>query len=222
MRVWNDETRDAANPQSVQSLLVPRTARLSWFAPLFAILLAVAGLGHAQNSAQQQGSIPTFGTTVVISAGLTGEVYPIKPGSQRLPNFKNMKAVGKIYTTMLNVRQRDFAQGFPGVLGHFEWFAIDYTGRFWIEEPGKYRFRLSSADGSKLYIDGHQVVNHDGHHPPSGAEGGATLGHGVHRMRVEYFLGPRLHITLVLEVARPGDHWTVFSTDEFRPPANSE
>lgn len=219
MPVWTDENRGAPNPQSS---LFREGARLSWFAPLFAILSAAPGLGHAHNSAQQQGSTPTFGTTVVISAGLTGEVYLIKPGSQKLPNFENMQPVGKIYTTTLEVRQRDFAQGFPGVLGHFGWFAIDYTGRFWIEEPGKYRFRLSSADGSKLYIDGHQVVSHDGHHPPSGTEGSATLGHGVHSMRVEYFLGPRLHITLVLEVARPGGQWRAFSTDEFRPPANRD
>ena len=107
-------------------------------------------------------------------------------------------------------------------MGHFEWFAIDYTGRFWIQKPGRYRFRLASADGSKLYIDDRQVINHDGHHPPTAVEGSASLGRGVHHMRVSYFLGPRLHITLVLEVAGPGEQWRVFSTDELQPPANPQ
>ena len=106
----------------------------------------------AQTSAPQQEPMAKFGTTVVISSGLTGKVYPIKIGSQKLPSFKDLKPTGEIYTTALNVRQRDFAQGFPGVLGHFEWFAIDYSGRFWIEKPGNYQFMLASADGSKLYI----------------------------------------------------------------------
>jgi hypothetical protein len=104
-------------------------------------------------------------------------------------------------------------------LGYFEWFAIDYTGAFWIEKPGKYRFMLMSADGSKLYIDCKAVINHDGHHPPTAVEGSTLLSRGVHRMRVSYLLGPRLHITLVLEVAGPAEPWRVFSTDEFRPPA---
>jgi hypothetical protein len=30
------------------------------------------------------------------------------------------------------------------------WFGIDYTGRFWVGEPGQYRFSLLSDDGSKL------------------------------------------------------------------------
>lgn len=162
--------------------------------------------------------MPTFGTTVYISAGLTGEVFLIKPGSQTLPRFQDLESAGKIYTTALNVWPREFTQGFPGVLGHFEWFAIDYTGKFWIQKPGKYRFKLTSADGSKLYIDGRQVINHDGHHPPTSVEGSATLHGGVHRMRVSYFQGPRFHVALILEVAGAGEGWRLFSTDEFRPP----
>jgi hypothetical protein len=65
------------------------------------MLAAVPGLCCAQTSAPQQGTMPTFGTTVVISSGLTGEVYPIKPGSQKLPRFKDLKRAGEIYTTAL-------------------------------------------------------------------------------------------------------------------------
>jgi hypothetical protein len=182
-----------------------------------AIALVLLGACCAQNVAQPQGTMPSFGTTVVVSSGLTGKVYFIKPGTEKLPKFKNLEPAGEIYTTNLNVRHRDFEQGFPGVLGHVEWFAIDYTGRFWIERPGKYHFRLASADGSKLYVDDRRVINDDGHHPPVFVEGSATLRGGVHSMRVSYCVGPRRQLTLILEIAGPGEEWRVFSTDEFRP-----
>src|SRR6185369_16115150 len=101
------------------------------------------------------------GTTVVIPSGLRGNIYRIRRNSARLPDFRRLKPVGAIYTDSLNVPPQDFRQGFPGVTKRFEWFAIDYTGRFWIEHPGRYRFLLMSDDGSKLYIDDAVVVDND-------------------------------------------------------------
>ena len=104
----------------------------------------------------------------------------------------------------------------------FEWFAIDYNGRFWIEKPGEYEFSLLSDDGSKLYIDGKEVINNDGQHPPAEETGSVDLDRGIHRIRVSYFQGPRFHVALVLKVAGPGEELRVFSTDEFKPPPNPE
>ncbi len=59
-------------------------------------------------------------------------------------------------------------QGFPGIDNRFEWFAIDYTGNFWIARGGKYKFALNSDDGSKLYIDDTLVIDNDGQHPDAG------------------------------------------------------
>src|SRR5690242_9927754 len=91
-----------------------------------------------KNPIPSDGSMPTFGVTVVDSSGLQGQVYLIREGSQSLPNFKKLKPVGSIYTTRLNIPPRSFTDGFPGVTDRFEWFAIDYNGKFWIERPGKY------------------------------------------------------------------------------------
>ncbi len=44
--------------------------------------------------------------------------------------------------------------GFPGLTDRFEWFAMDYSGKFWIDRTGLYRFRLVSDDGAMLYVDG--------------------------------------------------------------------
>ncbi len=165
-------------------------------------------------------STPTFGTSVILPAGLRGEIFYLKPGADQLPRFEKMEPVGAIYTTQLNIPPREFKEGFPGVTDRFEWFAIDYTGRFYISDPGKYRFALVSDDGSKLYIDGHTVINNDGSHPARFLDGTVNLAGGIHSIRVSYFQGPRFQIALILAVSRPGGAWRVFSTNEFKPPAN--
>jgi hypothetical protein len=177
---------------------------------------------RAQDSPPQPETIPTFGTTVVIPSGLRGQIYNIKSRTRRLPNFEKLKPVGAIYTTTLNVPTRNFSEGFPGVTNRFEWFAIDYDGKFWIEKPGDYKFSLLSDDGAKLYIDDDVVVDNDGIHPPATVDGSVTLSGGIHRIRVSYFQGPRFQVALVLRVAATGEPARVFSTDDFKPPPNPE
>ena len=159
----------------------------------------------------------TFGVTVVDNTGLEGKIYLLKANSQKLPNFRKLKSQGSIYTPELNIPPRHFTDGFPGVTDRFEWFAIDYAGRFWIEQPGLYRFALTSDDGAKLYIDDRVLIDNDGIHPAVRLEGGAELAGGVHRIRVSYFQGPRDEVALILEVSRKGEDWRIFNTHEFRP-----
>ena len=184
------------------------------------LLLSTISLAGAVFS--QEKPVPTFGTTVVIPSGLRGVIYHIRHNTHRLPNFEKLKAEGTIYTTELNVPPQDFAAGFPGVTKRFEWFAIDYTGKFWIEKPGMYRFALTSDDGAQLYIDDQLIIDNDGLHPPETRHGSLDLAGGIHRIRVPYFQGPRLHVALVLEIAAPSAESKVFSTDEYKPPPNPE
>ena len=183
---------------------------------------ALAGALWAQDAPPAEGApAATFGVTVVDNTGLEGKIYLLKRGADKLPNFKKMKPKGSIYASSLNIPPRHFLDGFPGVTNRFEWFAIDYSGRFWIERPGIYRFSLLSDDGSKLYIDDHLLIDNDGIHPAVTMRTATELAAGVHRIRVSYFQGPRDEVALVLAVARPGERWRIFSTREFRP-ANSE
>lgn len=181
-------------------------------------IAAIAGCAICRLPAQEP--IPTFGTTVVLPGGLRGSVYKVRHYTSRLPDFQKLKPVGTIYTTSLNVPPQDFEQGFPGVTNRFEWFAIDYSGRFWIENPGLYRFELTSDDGSKLYIDDRPVVDNDGAHPPQTLSAGVQLAGGIHSLRISYFQGRRYQVALVLRVAGPGEEYRVFSTDEFKPPSD--
>ena len=111
------------------------------FAPppyvLFLIVLATGLL--AQEKPQY-----TFGTTVVSTSGLQGRVYLLKKNISKLPRFDSLKSAGTIYTNTLNVWPQRFEEGFPGISNRFEWFAIDYTGRFWIDSAGQYPHPLPS------------------------------------------------------------------------------
>ncbi|MBM3785232.1 MAG: beta-glucosidase [Acidobacteria bacterium] len=124
-----------------------------------------------------------FGTTVVSTTGLKGSIYILKKDTTWLPNLTKMKPVGEIYTTSLRVTPRNFTAGFPGVTDRNEWFAIGYEGRFWVEQPGRYRFQTTSDDGSKLLIDGKVLVDNDGVHAMTRVEGSALLTRGIHTMR---------------------------------------
>ena len=77
--------------------------------------------------------------------------------------------------------------GFPGLSKRNEWFAIDYSGRFWIEEPGDYRFVLTSDDGSRLYIDDHLAIDNDGLHGSVERNGEIALAAGTHPLTVLFF-----------------------------------
>ncbi len=66
-------------------------------------------------------------------------------------------------------------------------FGIVFTGYWQTEKNAKYRFRISSDDGSRLFIDGRSVVVNDGVHPVVSVENEHQLSAGVHEVRVEFF-----------------------------------
>jgi hypothetical protein len=168
----------------------------------------------------QTGELATFGTTVVIPGGLTGKIYFMRP-TLALPNFAKLEPVGTIYAKGVFIPPREFTEGFPGLTDRVEWFAIDFTGRFYVEKPGNYRFQLGSDDGSKLYIDHKTILNNDGVHGTQWAQTVVKLTGGVHAIRLSYFQGPRYHLSLMLSVAGPGDAaFRPFNTDDFKPPAD--
>jgi len=185
--------------------------------PLLLVNTLLIGLVSAEDK-----PVPTFGTTVVIPSGLCGVIYHTRKYSSRLPNFDKLKPAGTIYTTELNIQPQSFDAGFPGVTKRYEWFAINYTGKFWIDKPGMYRFALTSDDGARLYIDDQLIIDNDGLHPPETRQGSLDLAGGIHHIRVPYFQGPRFHVALILQIGAPGDELKVFSTDEYKPPPNPE
>jgi hypothetical protein len=185
--------------------------RLLWLVPALSLVILRA----------QDPPAYTFGTTVVDSSGLQGRVFHLQPNAQKLPNFGRMQPVGSVYTNTLNVWPQSFAEGFPNVTERFEWFAIEYTGRFWIEKEGRYRFSLMSDDGSRLVVNNKVVIDNDGVHGATAVSASATLSRGVHEIKVEYFQGPRYTVALVLAIAGSGEAWRIFDMKEFKPPVDT-
>lgn len=75
-----------------------------------------------------------------------------------------------------------------------EYFNFEFTGYLYIEKAGTYYFYLNSDDGSRLFIDGIQVVDFDGLHGKSSSNGGfgvksaaVSLTSGHHDIRVIFF-----------------------------------
>lgn len=68
-------------------------------------------------------------------------------------------------------------------------FAIEGDGYLFIDKDDNIVFQLSTDDGSRLSIDGKQVIDNDGHHGMSPKEAEIALRAGYHPIKLEYFQG---------------------------------
>jgi len=95
-------------------------------------------------------------------------------------------------------------------------FAARYSGGLKIEDGGKYHFRLTSDDGSTLYIDGELVIDNGGLHGMKSKESSLELDAGPHALTVEYFeKGGGAGIKLEWKGAGAGDSWTIVPESAF-------
>ena len=127
---------------------------------------------------------------------LTGDDAGVAFGSQRdLPKEPNMKfsayfrGVDKMPDLKtLKADKTGVSRGLDiGVGGRNENVIISYEGFLPIKKAGKYSFRLSSDDGSMLYIDGKKLIDNDGVHPNTSKEASLTLQPGMHAIQVNWF-----------------------------------
>jgi hypothetical protein len=78
--------------------------------------------------------------------------------------------------------------GDRGAFGPFEDdFIAMVDGSFVVELSGEYNFRLTSDDGSQLWIAGHRVIDNDGLHGAEAKTGSLQLEVGVHPFQVKFF-----------------------------------
>ncbi len=68
-------------------------------------------------------------------------------------------------------------------------FGFEFRGWLKVPHKGVYGFYTYSDDGSKVFIDGKEVVNNDGPHDTKRASGKVALDEGFHEFRVLYFEG---------------------------------
>lgn len=100
--------------------------------------------------------------------------------------------------------------------GDGERFAIRYTGFIRIDIPGNYTFYTTSDDGSKLLIDGVEVVDNDGLHPAQERSGIIFLTAGTHTLEVLFFERTGDEI-LTVSYAGPGISKTSLPFDIISP-----
>lgn len=95
----------------------------------------------------------------------------------RLPNFSNLTPVKTGSTNEISL----------ALIEDDETYAVLFQGQIQVKKAGSYTFKLSSDDGSKLFINNTLVVDHDGLHGNSDKLGEIFLVEGVYNLRVEYF-----------------------------------
>lgn len=75
---------------------------------------------------------------------------------------------------------------FKGLEDHF---ALEYSGYLNVPKDNNYVVRLASDDGSRLYLDGQTIIDHDGLHGAENKDGEIALRQGLHPFRLVYFQG---------------------------------
>lgn len=95
-----------------------------------------------------------------------------------LPDFNSLKVVKDGVTKTI---------GLSDVSPRADRFAIVMEGYIELPETKLYELYTNSDDGSKLYINGELLVNHDGTHSAMKKSGKLILEKGKHKIRIEYF-----------------------------------
>ena len=128
--------------------------------------------------------VNTFGATQ-LEPGLIGEYFDLgspvedfpkiavdqKPTLERIDKSINFKSAGDT---------------FPGtkLQSHF---AIRWSGKIKLPSDGRYTFYLESDDGSRLLIDGKQVLDNGGLHEMQESDASIELKAGEHDLVIDYF-----------------------------------
>ena len=117
--------------------------------------------------------------------GLTGEYFDLGVAVEDFPTIAaNTKPTIKRVDKNLNFRSTGMTFPDTKLQSHF---AIRWTGKIKIPKDGKYTFYLESDVGSRLLIDGKQVVDNGGLHEMQESSGSVELKAGDHELKVDYY-----------------------------------
>ena len=108
--------------------------------------------------------------------GLRFKYY--EEGFSKLPDFSSLKPVREGSTNLISldateVRESEILLTFDGLLE--------------VKEDGRYKFNLTSDDGSRLLIHNQIMIDNDGEHDVQELSAEVILKRGKHPIRVEYF-----------------------------------
>jgi hypothetical protein len=159
----------------ISLLLILATTMLSSF-PVF-------GVSYMSQDSQT-GSRLYYDPSIMMS-GLSAEYFILPGGISRLSEIDFTAAPDA--TAVVDgldhaTSDTPFWQGGPA-----DQFAARYTGALVVETAGRYTLRLTSDDGSALYLDGVPVIDNDGLHAAVTREVTLDLEAGMHPLELLYF-----------------------------------
>ncbi|MBO3700898.1 PA14 domain-containing protein, partial [Roseivirga sp. E12] len=114
---------------------------------------------------------------------LTYEFYNLLPSGSTVDNIPTTGANNIALTANFDVSALQQANS-PGDIIDF---SIRFTGDILLTNSDTYTFYLGSDDGSKLFIDDVEIVDHDFPHSYSEKSASVALTAGYHKIKVEYF-----------------------------------
>ena len=120
-----------------------------------------------------------------LQPGLIGHYYQMEGTLSDFPTI----AAGKRPSVVRVDKDINFASTLEAFAGTklLDNFYVSWTGVIRIPKDGDYKFSLESDDGSRLFIDGKEVVDNGGTHEMTDATGHVELNAGDHDIRVEFF-----------------------------------
>jgi hypothetical protein len=107
---------------------------------------------------------------------------------------------------------------FTGTIGTFslapktqdDYYNLSFEGFIFIEEEGTYQFRITSSDGTRLWLNDRRIIDNDGIHeePKTEMSGEIELDRGGHHIYLQYFEDVQTD-TLLVEYKGPdtGEEW---------------
>ncbi len=118
-------------------------------------------------------------------SGLLAEFFKTEEGSEDFPDFPASKAPD-LKRVDKDINFESTQDDWPGT-SFKDFFYIRWTGKIRIPAEGAYTFYLESDDGSRMFIDGKQVLDNGGAHAMEEVAGGMNLTAGDHALKVEFF-----------------------------------
>ena len=199
-------------------------------------------LGHALKTPDQLDDF--LGSLTTLGSGESSDTLyaAVRPLMFQLPNHLKPEATGTAVATdapavafeyydplpAQNVAMETLDKATPKLEGRIpnfnkfvpngkqDTFATRQTAGIIIPQAGTYTFYTTSDDGSRLYVDGQQVLDNDGLHGMVEMSGKVNLSKGIHELVVTYFDnggGDGLQVAW----EGPGIGKQVIPTDALRP-----
>jgi hypothetical protein len=100
------------------------------------------------------------------------QLYPLVPG--QTPNVDQERNV------------IDWS-GSGDFAGYAQQFVVECYADLFVPATGQHEFRLTSADGSELWLGETLVIDHDGEHAATSASGSISLTAGLHPLKLRFF-----------------------------------